>query len=143
MTTKNIVAFTEKFIQSNFINEKLVKRLTKKIMTCIISPHDKNKLCQIVTCQYLFWLKMYVTYINDHLHFSTVSALSEDELLYTYENWYKKLKCILPLTPKKLWCIPGYATILFKDKDTYKLECNIYIYIYIYICKSKNCYRSI
>ena len=35
-----------------------------------------------------------------HLHFSTVSALSEDELLYTYENWYKKLKCIIPLTPK-------------------------------------------
>ena len=88
-------------------------------MISVILPLDKNKLCQIVTCQYLFWLKMKETYIIDQLHYDIVSALSADELLNNFVDWYKSLKCEIPLAAKNLWCIPGYATIVFKDKDTY------------------------
>ena len=56
------------------------------------------------------WLKMKETYTIHQLHEDIVSALPEDELLNNFVDWYKSLN------PKKLWCIPGYATILFKDK---------------------------
>ena len=55
-----------------------------------------------------------------------ISCISEDDLLLQFVDWYKyTLKCDIPLALKATWCIPGYATILFKDKDTYKKDCNI------------------
>ena len=116
---------SEKMKNLDFISEKQVKSLARKINMCVNSPLDKNKLCHIVACKYLFWLKMNETYIEDTLHYDIESAISEDELLNNFVEWYKNLNCSIPLAPKHLWCIPGYATILFKDKDTYKLDCNI------------------
>ena len=52
--------------------------------------------------------------------------MSEDDLLQSYVGWYKNsLKCLIPLAPKPKWCIPGYATILFKNKDTLIKDGNI------------------
>ena len=41
------------------------------------------------------------------------------------DGFLNELKCVIPLAKKEKWCIPGYAAILFKDKDTYSLDFNI------------------
>ena len=59
-------------------------------------------------------------------HYMIIRVILENDLLLQFVNWYKyALKCDIPLEPKATWCVPGYATILFKDKDTYNKDCNI------------------
>ena len=111
---------------SSFITEMQIKKVVTYLDECVISMLDKNKLCSFIVCRCLFWLKMCETYVQDDVHYNILSNMSEDDLLQSYVGWYKNsLKCHIPLAPKPKWCIPGYATILFKNKDTLIKDGNI------------------
>ena len=117
---------SKEVLKCDFINEHDVISIMKMLGKCVTSLLGKNKLCPIICCAHLFWLKLSETYIQDTIHYRVFSSLSESDILYEHARWYKhNLKCVIPLAKKDKWCIPGYATILFKDKDTCSLNCNI------------------
>ena len=98
----------------------------KMLDKCVTSLLDKSKHCPLIYCAHVFWLKLSKTYIQDTIHYKFFSSISESDLLCEHARWDKNdLKCVIPLAKKDKWCIPGYATIIFKDKDTYLLDCNI------------------
>ena len=81
----------------DFINKHEVISVMKMLDKCVTSLLDKNKLCPIICCAHLFWLKLSETYIQDTIHSKFFSALSEFDLLYEHARWYKNdLKCVIP-----------------------------------------------
>ena len=115
------ISGTEKVEMSGFISEHQVCTMIKWLEKCIISLLDKNKLCPIISCAHLFWLKLLETYIHDSIHYKFFSAISE-----FYANMPDGTKKIshLNLNVLSLWLKKTSGVSL----DLLQFYSNIYVY---------------
>ena len=117
LTNIEISQKTEK--TEGFFSELDIRNVNKKLSKCVVSFLDKNGDCPIIVCPFLFWLKLYNSFLLDIDHFGKINSLEEKQILRQWIQWYKtELNCTIPLMRENKWSIPKNASILFKNKDT-------------------------
>jgi len=107
------------FFQHSFPTDRLVRSLARKLVDVVISYLDKNLNSAFLCCRLLFWIYIKETFNDDSDTYKIVEGAREEYIIQRWICWFHEninLQIVLPKLSHL--CIPGYANILFKNKDT-------------------------
>jgi hypothetical protein len=105
-----------------FYTEEDIIKYNYPIKHTIKSYLDKNANRLIICCPLMVWNRIHDTFIMDTKTYKIQHHTNEEIILCNLVNWYKNLNTGVPTLSRNKWCIPGYARIIFKNKDTILLS---------------------
>ena len=101
-----------------FVGRKEIQECMRKLHNTARTYLDKNMQCGHISCQIMYWSRIKSTFVDDREAHEIQVGVDEASLLLKKVEWYKRENIEIPLAKKEKWCIPGYAKVLFKNKDT-------------------------